>query len=148
MRWPPSTAWEGGLRPETRSRARVLQLLYAWDVRGRPPIDRVVEDLLRVHVRCRTAVELAERVARAVVADVQTLDARIADAVDNWRLQRVGIVEQNILRLALHELDADAAPPRVVISEAVKLAHWFAGQKAPSFVNGVLDGLARREGRL
>jgi transcription termination factor NusB len=48
----------------------------------------------------------------------------------------------------LHELEEGEVPPRVAISEAVKLAHWFAGPKAPSFVNGVLDGLARGRGRL
>jgi N utilization substance protein B len=117
-------------------------------VRGRPPLDRVVADLLREHGHWRGTVERAEALARGVAADVADLDARIAGAVENWRLQRVGIVEQNILRIGLHELDTGSVPPKVAISESVQLAHWFAGSKAPSFVNGVLDGLARRAGRL
>ena len=47
-----------------------------------------------------------------------------------------------------YELERAEVPPRVTISEAVKLAHWFAGPKAPAFVNGVLDGLARNRGLL
>jgi N utilization substance protein B len=60
----------------------------------------------------------------------------------------VGIVERNILRLALAELAEGTTPPKVIIDEAVKLAHWFAGAKAPQFVNGILDRLARESGRL
>jgi N utilization substance protein B len=82
------------------------------------------------------------------VANVVALDACIAESVDHWRPERVGVIERNIIRIGLHELNAGSVPPRVVISEAVQLAHWFAGPKAPRFVNGVLDGLARRAGRL
>ncbi len=136
------------LRAETRTRARALQLLYAWDVQGRPPMDQVVRGMLRGHPHWRPAIERAAEVARAVAAGVEQLDRRIADAVDNWRLQRVGVIEQNILRLGLHELDEATVPPKVAITEAVQLAHWFAGPKAPAFINGVLDGLAHRAGRL
>jgi len=96
----------------------------------------------------RSALEHAEPLASAVAANVARLDDEIAAAIEHWEPQRVGMIERTILRLALHELWTDRAPPRVVISEAVRLAHWFAGAKAPAFVNGVLDALARRAGRL
>src|SRR5207245_10666009 len=73
---------------------------------------------------------------------------RVADAAEHWRFDRVGVVEKSILRLALAELAEGATPPRVVIAEAVKLAHWFAGAKAPAFVHGVLDAGARDYGAL
>lgn len=136
------------LRPETRNRARALQLLYAWDVRGHPPIRGVAAEVLHQHAHWRFAVEGAEPLASAVVANVVALDACIAESVDNWRPERVGVIERNIIRIGLHELNTGSVPPRVVISEAVQLAHWFAGPKAPRFVNGVLDGLARRAGLL
>ena len=53
------------------------------------------------------------------------------------------MVERNILRLAIHELRRGEVPPKVAIDEAVRLAHWFGGARAPGFVNGVLDGIAR-----
>lgn len=108
----------------------------------------VVLGLLAGEPHRRSAVERAEPLASAVAADVPLLDAEIAAAVEHWQPQRVGVIERTILRLALHELLTDRAPARVVISEAVRLAHWFAGAKAPAFVNGVLDALARRVGRL
>jgi len=57
-------------------------------------------------------------------------------------------VERNILRLGILELRRGDVPPKVAIDEAVRLAHWFGGARAPGFVNGVLDGIARALGRL
>src|SRR6266851_814158 len=134
---PPSrrpTSWASSRvqRPETKARARALQLLYAWDLSGRPSegYDRG-----------------ADLAARAI-AGLSEFDTRVADAAEHWRLERVGVIERNILRLALAELSEGSTPPRVVIDEAVKLAHWFAGAKAPAFVNGVLDAVARESGAL
>src|SRR5207247_896215 len=86
--------------------------------------------------------------AAKAIAGLPEFDRRVADAAEHWRLDRVGVVEKSILRLALAELAEGATPPRVVIDEAVKLAHWFAGAKAPGFVNGVLDAVARELGAL
>ena len=108
----------------------------------------VVEQLLRTSRRCGSAVEDAEPLATAVAKRVDELDAEIEQAADNWRLARIGTIEQGILRLSLYELLSGTVPPRVAISEGVRLAQWFAGSKAPSFVNGVLDAVARRAGRL
>ncbi len=144
----PSRVSAGVLRTETKTRARALQLLYAWELQGRPSMDRVVLKLLTDNpVWCRS-VEGGEPLATAVAERAAILDAEVADVADNWRLERIGIIEQNILRLAVHELLEKAVPPRVAISEAVQLAHWFAGPKAPGFVNGILDAVARKLGRL
>ncbi|MEX0690291.1 MAG: transcription antitermination factor NusB [Gemmatimonadales bacterium] len=136
------------LRRESRERARALQLLYAWDTQGQPDFGPVAENILHGHGRRGREWEGAERTARRVVGGVQGLDAQIAEVADAWRLERLGVIEKNILRLGLMELEAGATPAPVVIDEALRLAHWFAGDKAPPFVNGVLDTLARRLGRL
>ncbi len=134
------------LRSETRARARALQLLYAWEVLGRPPLGEVALELARGEDarRWQSGRALAERVA----ADVGRLDAEVARNAEHWRLERIGAVERNILRLGALELMEAQTPPAVVIDEAVRLARWFAGPKAPGFVNGVLDALARGLGRL
>ncbi len=59
-------------------------------------------------------------------------------------MSRIAVVERNILRLGIHELRRGEVPPKVVIDEAVRLAHWFGGTRAPGFVNGVLDGSLAR----
>jgi N utilization substance protein B len=90
----------------------------------------------------------AKSLAADVVANLDALDAQAARGADNWRLSRIATVERNILRLGIHELTVGQVPPKVAIDEAVRLAHWFGGARAPGFVNGVLDGVARSLGRL
>jgi N utilization substance protein B len=109
---------------------------------------RVVHNLLAGRPAWRGPVEQAEALADAVASEVERLDAEIEVLADNWRFERIGTIELNVLRIGLYELSAGSVPVRVAISEAVQLAHWFAGAKAPAFVNGVLDAAARKAGRL
>lgn len=135
------------LRPETKARARALQLLYAWELAGRPDLGALAARLAASYGRAPErdrAVALAER----AVAGQPEFDRRITEAAEHWRLERIGMVERSILRLALAELAEGVTPPRVVIDEAVRLAQWFAGPKAPPFVNGILDAVARQFGVL
>jgi transcription antitermination protein NusB len=135
-------------RPETKARARALQLLYAWDLSGQPSIETVVGRLAEAFGHTPEGFDRGADLAAQAIAGLPEFDRRVADAAEHWRLERVGVVEKNILRLALAELAEGATPPRVVIDEAVKLAHWFAGAKAPAFINGVLDAVARESGAL
>ena len=136
------------LRTETKTRARALQLLYAWELHGKPPIQQVAGNIAGWAGRWVRDLDAAETKAAAVSDAVASLDDEISQAADNWRLERIGVIERNILRLALHEMDEAVVPPRVTISEAIRLAHWFAGSQSPAFVNGVLDGIARNRGNL
>lgn len=135
------------LRTETKARARALQILYAWEVAGQPAIESVVARLAPLWGPAAGLDRAADLAARAA-AGQPDFDRAIAGATEHWRLERVGMVERNILRLALAELAEGATPPRVVIDEALALAHWFAGPRAPAFVNGVLDAVARDAGAL
>ncbi len=134
------------LRTESKARARALQALYAWEIRGRPSPEELDQEGFRELTGA--ARERARRLFQEVVANYRSLDQQIEQAVDHWRLDRVGVVERNILRLALQELLEGDVPPVVVIDEAVRLARWFGGSKTPAFVNGVLDAAARRLGLL
>ena len=66
----------------------------------------------------------------------------------NWRLERLGAIERCVLRLAAAELIRGETPPKVVIQEAVRLAERYGSAHSARFVNGVVDALARRMGRL
>jgi transcription antitermination protein NusB len=135
-------------RLETKARVRALQLLYAWDLLDHPPLETVVISLARLFGRLPPGFRRAAALADRAVSGAPEFDARVAQVAEHWRVERLGVIERNVLRLALAELGAGDAPPRVVIDEAVKLAQWFAGPKAPAFVNGVLDALAREAGVL
>ncbi len=136
------------LRRETKRRARALQLLYAWEIQDGAPVDRVASGIARLGRPASAEVAAAEALARAVVEARETLDRVAADAAEHWRLERIGVVERNILRLGIHELTQGEVPPKVAIDEAVRLAHWFGGTKSGRFVNGVLDHVAHAMGRL
>ncbi len=136
------------LRPETRARARALQLLYAWETDGRPSADRVLTSLDNLLGEDLEVRRLAADLFRGVVREAGSLDARIEPAAEHWRLERLALVDRNILRLAIYELVHQRVPPRVAIDEALWLAHRFAGNQTPAFVNGVLDPIARSLGQL
>ncbi|MBI5601674.1 MAG: transcription antitermination factor NusB [Gemmatimonadetes bacterium] len=135
-------------RLETRGRARALQALYAWDLRDGQPLDRVallLWDDLEVAPEERA---FADALLRIVQAQGEALDAELGEVTTNWRIERLGAIERCVLRLAAAELSQGSTPPRVVLQEAVRLAERFGSEQSARFVNGVLDALARRMGRL
>jgi len=143
-------------KPETRARALALQLLYAWDVQEPGNGERRMEHapeaawgrvLGMVHAGPRVE-ERALALAHDVMSRRADLDQRIERAADRWRIERLGVVDRNLLRLAAGELLGGVTPPKVVIDEAIRLARWFGGGQSPSFVNGVLDRIARDAGVL
>ncbi|MGH7629382.1 MAG: transcription antitermination factor NusB [Gemmatimonadales bacterium] len=136
------------LRPETRSRARAVQLLYAWELQGRPALDGVAFGVARLIGLQPKVLDGAELLAVGVVGGIAALDRLVGEAAEHWRIERIGLVERNILRLGILELQNGQVSPKTAIDEAVTLAHWFGGPRTPAFVNGVLDRIARTLGRL
>jgi N utilization substance protein B len=136
-------------RIETRGRSRALQALYAWDVRGGAgDLDRVatlVWDDLAIAPDERA---FAAALVALVAAGQRGIDEELSEVTTNWRLERIGHIERSVLRLAAAELLQGGTPPRVVIKEAVRLAERFGSEQSARFVNGVVDALARRMGRL
>lgn len=126
----------------------MLQALYAWDLRGEKQLERVatqIWDDLSVSPEERT---LASAFIRTISMHGAKLDEALAEVTTNWRMERLGVVDRCVLRLAAAELHRGETPPRVVIQEAVHLAERYSTVKSAKFVNGVLDALARRMGRM
>jgi N utilization substance protein B len=126
----------------------VLQALYAWDLRGEKQLERVatqIWDDLSVPPDER---KLAGTFVRTLAQHGAELDQALAEVTTNWRLERLGVVDRCVLRLGAAELHRGETPPRVVIQEAVHLAERYGTVKSAKFVNGVLDALARRMGRM
>jgi len=125
-----------------------LQALYAWDMRGQQNLERVSE-----RVWDDLAVSADERRLAAVLIHVIAgrrveIDRNLADVTENWRMERLGAIERSVLRLAAAELSIGETPPRVVLQEAIRLAERYGSPQSAKFVNGVLDALARKMGRL
>ena len=138
----------GRTRVETRARARALQALYAWDMRGGKELERVASQVWDDLAITPEERRVAGPIVRYVAQRQRDLDSELAEVTTNWRLERIGAVERCVLRMAAAELSIGETPPRVVIQEAVTLSERFGSAQSARFVNGVLDALARRMGRM
>jgi N utilization substance protein B len=86
----------------------------------------------------------ARRLAEGVSGHGETIDDLIRRYAENWRLERMPIIDRNILRLAIYEMLHEANVPRVVIvDEAIELAKKFGSENSGRFVNGLLDGVLK-----
>jgi N utilization substance protein B len=117
------------------ARRTAFFLLYQWDLTGRP-----LASLYEGEVD-----EWARRTAESVAREAPALDARITDAAEGWTADRLGAVERNILRIAVHELEGNDVPDEVAIDEAVTLAKRYASDDAGKLVNGILGRIVREK---
>ncbi len=86
----------------------------------------------------------AQRFVDGVLTHQDQLDCLISATSERWPLHRMPVVDRTILRIGLYELMYEPTPTGVIINEAVELAKRYSTASSGSFVNGVLDGLARR----
>jgi N utilization substance protein B len=135
-----------------RSRRAALQALYSADLReratGAPDTPLAALDALAEHFELAPGARaFAEDLVKGVAAERATLDARLARVARNWRLERMALVDRNVLRLAAWEMIFGGTPAAVAIDEAVELAREFGDESSSRFVNGVLDALRKEEER-
>ena len=90
-----------------------------------------------------SAIAFARILVAGVAAQTTELDELVGQHARNWRVSRMAAVDRNVLRLAAYELRDTETPVAVVIDEAVDLARRFGSDTSPSFVNGILDAVAR-----
>ena len=131
----------------TKARARALQVLYAWEIRGGDEPLRHVDSELTAPDRPPLnpdAREYADRLLDVVESNHPQIDSRIESHADNWRLSRMTTIDRNILRIAAAEmLFFNDVPLKVSLQEAILLAEWFGTEESRRFVNGMLDALLR-----
>ena len=115
------------------ARRQALFLLYQWDLTGQP--------LASLHEG--EIDPFAWTLAEEVAEQAGELDRRITAAAVGWTAERLGVIERNVLRIAIRELDRGEVPVEVAINEAVALAKRYASSEAGSLVNGILARVAR-----
>ncbi len=127
-----------------KAREYALQMLYQLETSG-TPMTEVVAQFWRDDTAPQEVRAFAERLALGADQARLRIDALLAQGLDNWRLERLAIVDRNVLRLAVYEfLHEPETPPIVVIDEAIELAKRFGGEDSGQFVNGILDALRKR----
>ncbi len=130
----------------TRARAWALQIHYQWDVGGRAgTLTDALEEVVTMRRIAESRMPYLRRLAAELEARGDEVDQLLDVALDNWRMERLALLDRAILRIATAELICfDEIPPKVSIQEAVRLAERYSGPESPGFVNGVLDALYKR----
>jgi len=147
--------------PRRRSREVALQILHQVDVAGDgdasgaishyfahlataggPALDdESADEVVSGGARAaRIDRPLVEELVRGVVTHHAELNELLAALSKNWRLERIGVVERNVIRIALYELRyCEPVPVNVVLNEAVELAKRYGTSEGAAFVNGLLE---------
>ena len=138
-----------------KSRQKAMQILFLWDFSGLG-IDEAIstfysslyaaeqEEEKGIDVDVPAAQDLfMETLARGCAQEAESINALIVKCAANWRLDRMPVVDRNILRMAIYELKFVGTPPAVVIDEALELARRYSEEDAVPFINGVLDAVRK-----
>ena len=129
--------------PRRKAREYALQMLFQWDI-TRDSIDQIAATFFERHDEPQAVVDFARLLVRRTVEHVEEIDAVIRRHAEHWRLDRMAIVDRNLLRLATQEFMHDQETPKtVVINEAIEIARRFSSQESPQFINGILDSIKK-----
>ena len=133
------------MRNRTKSRECALQMLYQVDIR-QADAKQVITDFWEAHEQLDSDVKAyANELVEGTLARRPEIDQRITAHADNWNLNRMAVIDRNILRLGAFELlYLDDVPSKVCINEAIELAKRFGDAESGKFINGVLDAIHKK----
>jgi N utilization substance protein B len=128
-----------------KARELALQLLYELDLRGEAAPGATLDDFwLRQAEVPEDVRSFAEALVRGTKAQQDKIDELIGRFAERWDLDRMAVVDRNILRAGIFELLWGAeVPPKVAINEALDIARKFSTEESTRFINGLLDRVRR-----
>lgn len=134
------------MKKRTRSRELALQFLYQVDLLGPEKLDDLTAFLQE---QAEGGDAETSRYARLLVEGTldatPELDAEIQAVAQNWQIERMAVIDRNVLRMAAFEiLHCDEIPPKVAINEGIELGKRFSTQNSGAFINGILDKIKNR----
>ncbi|MFA6956645.1 MAG: transcription antitermination factor NusB [Thermoanaerobaculia bacterium] len=127
-----------------KARELALQMLFQHDIAGNDPseIIETFEDIQRVRPNIR---EFAIKVFRGTLEKQTDIDKILVEQTENWRIERMAVVDRNLIRMAIYEmLYLDDTPKLVILDEAIEIGKRFGTNKSSQFINGILDGVLKR----
>jgi len=127
------------------ARECALQLLFQMDIAGEdaetaiPKFWQLKEDI-NEQVR-----EFCDSLGRGYYENRELIDRIISENASNWRLDRMSVVDRNIMRISIFEfLFRDDIPEKVSINEAIEIAKRYGGPESTQFINGILDAVKNK----
>lgn len=133
------------------SRSIVLQTLFEWDFAASEALDSALmleRNIEEFGPGLNDSPFMAELLT-GIIKKKAIIDEIIEKAAPDWPIDKISIVDRNILRIGLYELlfgDRTQVPPKVAINEAIELAKSFGGENSSKFINGVLGGVYKELG--
>lgn len=132
-----------------KAREYALQLLFQIDFTQRELERKDLEEFWSDKKVSRDIREFTEKLVKGTLESLDEIDSIIEKATENWFLKRMAAVDRNILRFAAYEiLHRKDIPYAVTINEALEIAKKYSSAEAASFLNGVLDKLAKEAGKV
>ncbi len=133
------------------SRSVVLQSLFEWDFRGchDENAKEIITRIVKEFAPGMGDFSFIEDLMMNVLAKKEDLDKIIEKAAPDWPLDKISVIDRNILRMGLYELlfaDRAEVPAKVAINEAIELAKSFGGENSGKFINGVLGSIYKELG--
>ncbi|MBH16383.1 MAG: transcription antitermination factor NusB [Gemmatimonadetes bacterium] len=134
----------------TRARAWALQVHYQWDVsNGDNSLLEILDKVLATRRVATARIPYMKRIASGLDRYGDQVDDGLNSVLQNWRLDRLSVIDRAILRIAaLEMLYFKDIPPKVSIYEGIRIAELYGGTESPAFVNGVLDALMTGIGQI
>lgn len=134
------------MRKRTKARECALKVLYQIDI-TKDDYNNCLQDFWRNEKDVdNSIIEFANQLVRGTTENLQKIDKVIRDYATNWNIERMAVVDRNVLRLATYELlYLEDIPPKVSINEAVDIAKKYGDRDSGKFVNGVLDRISKEE---
>jgi len=126
----------------THAREAVIQTLYALE-QGNDEAVKQFDELLNEKKIKGSKAEFAKNLLNGILKHREEIDEIIKDHLIDWSFERLDKVDKQILRLGVYELKYTDTPYQIIIDEAVKIAKNFSEDKAKSFINGILDRVAK-----
>ncbi|WP_028585207.1 transcription antitermination factor NusB [Desulfogranum mediterraneum] len=133
-----------GLRRKSRELA--LQFLFSHDFQERScdqePVARELEVFCQTFDAGKKALAYGEELVFGLCEHREAIDALLAEHSHNWRVERMSLVDRNVLRIAVYEMQyRDDVPVQVAINEALEIAKRYSVRESVSFINGILDSV-------
>ncbi|MFZ2522690.1 MAG: transcription antitermination factor NusB [Minisyncoccia bacterium] len=133
------------------SRSIVLQSLFEWDFSSKNPADsdEIFDRNLKEFAPGAGDKPFMDNLMKGVMDKRRDIDLIIEKAAPDWPIDKISVIDRNILRIGLYELlfsDRKEVPPKVAINEAIELSKTFGGDTSSKFVNGVLGAVYKELG--
>lgn len=132
------------MRQRSKGRSLALQYLYQMDIRKEESTEEMLTEFFLNAEAEESHQEFARKILDGVYKNREKLDVVISECLTNWDINRISIVDKNILRIATFELIyAMDVPAKVAVNEAIDLGKSFGSKDSGSFINGVLDKILK-----